>query len=82
MSSSGFRLLVGELVTGLEMPRLTFHQLPHAGDLLLSEGVPVQIVAKRPGHKDASVTLSVYADGGPDDEDRAVPSFSKAVWGA
>lgn len=44
--------------------------------------VPVHIVAKRLGHKDASVTLNVYADVIPDDDTSAVDVFSKAVWGA
>jgi integrase len=40
------------------------------------------VVAKRLGHKDPSVTLNVYADAIPDDDDRAVATFAKAVWGA
>ena len=39
------------------------------------------MVAKRLGHKDPSVTLNVYADAIPDDDDRAVATFAKAVWG-
>jgi integrase len=42
----------------------------------------VHLVAKRLGHKDASVTLSVYADVIPDDDGGAVDTFAKAVWGA
>lgn len=49
---------------------------------LLREGVPVHIVAKRLGHKDASVTLNVYADAIPDDDTRAMDVFSRAIWEA
>ena len=69
--------------TGIEVPRLKLHEARHThATLLLREGVPVHIVAKRLGHKDASVTLDVYADAIPADDDRAVDVFSKAVWGA
>jgi integrase len=72
----------GRLTTDIEVPRLTFHSLRHThATLLLREGVPVHVVAKRLGHKDPSVTLSVYADAIPDDDSRAVETFTKAVWG-
>lgn len=68
---------------GLDLPRLKLHELRHThATLLLRAGVPVHIVAKRIGHKDPSVTLNVYADAIPDDDDRAVDVFTKAVWGA
>jgi integrase len=68
---------------GAEVPRLKLHEARHThATLLLREGVPVHIVAKRLGHKDASVTLDVYADAIPADDDRAVDVFSRAVWGA
>ena len=41
----------------------------------------MHVVAKRLGHKDPSVTLNVYADAIPDDDDRAVTTFGKAVCG-
>lgn len=69
--------------TGLDLPRMTLHGTRHShATTLLREGVPVHIVSKRLGHKDASVTLNVYADVIPDDDDRAVEVFSRAVWGA
>ena len=40
----------------------------------------MHVVAKRLGHKDPSVTLSVYADAVPDDDSRAVETFTRAVW--
>ena len=65
------------------VPRLKLHELRHThATILLRDGVPVHIVAKRLGHKDPSVTLNVYADAIPADDDRAVDVFSKAVWGA
>jgi integrase len=74
----------GILTTGLEgMPRIKLHELRHShATILLRAGVPVHIVAKRLGHKDPSVTLNVYADAVPDDDGRAVDTFTKAVWGA
>jgi len=50
--------------------------------MLLSDGVPVHVVARRLVHKDPSVTLNVYADAFPDDDGRAVQVFSPAVYGA
>ncbi len=68
---------------GLELPRMTLHGTRHThATLLLREGVPVHIVAKRLGHRDPSVTLNVYADAIPDDDDRAVETFARALYGA
>jgi integrase len=68
---------------GLELPRLLLHEARHShATMLLRDGVPVHIAAKRLGHKDPSVTLNVYADVIPDDDGRAVDVFSRAVWGA
>lgn len=73
----------GKAQTGLEGPRLTLHSLRHShATVLLRAGVGVHIVARRLGHKDPSVTLDVYADVIPSDDDAAVDVFSKAVWGA
>lgn len=80
----------GKAQAGLELPRLTVHELRHSHATILLRGnperrippVPVHIVSKRLGHKDPSVTLNVYADVIPDDDVSAVDVFSKAVWGA
>jgi integrase len=65
------------------VPRLVLHELRHThATILLRDGVPVHVVARRLGHKDPSVTLNVYADAIPDDDGRAVDVFSRAVWGA
>ena len=67
---------------GLGLPRLTLHGTRHThATTLLREGIPVHIVSKRLGHKDPSVTLNVYADAIPKDDDRAVEVFARAVWG-
>lgn len=66
-----------------KLPRMTLHGTRHThATTLLRAGVPVHIVAKRLGHKDPSVTLNVYADAIPDDDDRAVDEYRRAVWGA
>jgi integrase len=68
---------------GLKLPRMTLHGTRHThATTLLRKGVPVYVVAKRLGHKDASVTLNVYADAIPDDDTRAMDVFSRAVWEA
>jgi integrase len=66
---------------GLGLPRISLHSTRHShATILLRDGVPVHIVAKRLGHKDPSVTLNVYADVIPDDDTSAVDVFSRAVW--
>jgi integrase len=68
---------------GIDVPRLKLHEARHThATILLRAGEAVHIVAKRLGHKDASVTLDVYADAIPDDDAKAVDVFSRAVWGA
>jgi integrase len=65
------------------LPRLVLHELRHThATLLLRDGVPVHIVAKRLGHWDPSVTLNGYADAIPSDDGPAVDVFSRAVCGA
>jgi integrase len=52
--------------SALEAPRLKLHELRHThATMLLRNGVPVHVVARRLGHKDPSVTLNVYADAIP-----------------
>ena len=68
---------------GAGLGRLKLHEARHThATILLRDGTPVHIVAKRLGHRDPSVTLNVYADAVPDDDGRAVETFSRAVWGA
>ena len=73
----------GVLQAGAGLPRVTLHELRHThATVLLRDGVPVHVVAKRLGHRDPSVTLNVYADVIPDDDGRAVDVFTRAVYGA
>lgn len=66
-----------------KLPRLVVHGIRHShATVLLRAGVPVHIVSKRLGHKDVTITLNVYADVLPEDDDRAVDTWWKAVWGA
>jgi integrase len=63
-----------------DVPRLVLHEVWHShASILLRDGVPVHVVAKRLGHKDPSVTLNVYADAIPDDDGRAVDVFEGGV---
>ena len=65
------------------LPRLKLHEARHThATVLLRDGVPVHVVAKRLGHRDPSVTLNVYADAIPDDDGRAVDTFTRSVWGS
>lgn len=65
------------------LPRIVVHEIRHShATILLRAGVPVHIVSKRLGHKDVTITLNVYADVLPQDDDRAVDVWTKAVWGA
>jgi integrase len=72
--------IFGRLTSEAEVPRLRFHELrqTHA-TLLLREGVPVHILARRLGHRDPSVTLNTYADAVPNDDNRAAETFARAV---
>lgn len=78
-----FTRTFGVLTSQIILPRLKFHELRHThATMLLRDGVPVHLVAKRLGHKDPSVTLNTYADVIPDDDGRAVDAYAKAVWGS
>jgi integrase len=71
-----------QVQAGAGLPRLVLHGLRHThATVLLRDGVPVHVVAKRLGHKDPSVTLRTYADVIPEDDGHAVDIFARAVWG-
>jgi integrase len=56
---------------------MKFHGLRHsAATLLLSSGVPVQVVAQRLGHAQTSMTLDVYAHALPDMQRDAAEKLS------
>lgn len=63
---------------GLRDQRL--HDLRHYhATVLLEEGVPFHVVAKRLGHRDASVTMNTYAHVTSHQEENASLIFAKAV---
>lgn len=71
------------LVATTGAPRLTFHGLRHThATLLLRDRWPVHVVAKRLGHKDPTITLTVYAHAIPDDDVELAGAFDRAVYGA
>lgn len=44
------------------LPRIRFHDLRHtAASLMLSNGIPVNVVSNRLGHSQPSTTLDIYA---------------------
>jgi len=60
------------IVKALGIPPLRVHDLRHSyGSHLLANGVPVEIVAERLGHANATITLSVY---------RHVPEHERKGW--
>jgi integrase len=57
----------GRVVKSAEVRRIKTHGLRHtSATLLLTAGVPVQVVAQRLGHAHISMTLEVYAHALPD----------------
>lgn len=59
----------GKSVKATGAPALTLHGLRHtAATLLLRDGASVHLVAKMLGHKDPTVTLSVYSHAIPGDD--------------
>ncbi len=55
-----FRIRVGRCPS---IARLNFHGMRHTyATMLLTEGVPLEVISKMLGHADINVTLRVYAD--------------------
>ncbi len=78
--SKRFQRVQAQLETTL--PRIVVHEIRHShATILLRAGVPVHIVSKRLGHKDVTITLNVYADVLPEDDDRAVDTWMRVVSG-
>ena len=56
-----------QVTKAAEVKRVKFHALRHTcATLLLSAGVPVQVIAQRLGHAQISMTLEVYSHALPD----------------
>lgn len=71
----GFRLFQN-IVKAAEVRRITFHGLRHtSATLLLGAGEPVHVVAGRLGHKNANVTLAVYAHALPSQQRSAAANL-------
>jgi integrase len=52
----------GQVLEAAGLRRVSFHALRHtAATLALRAGVPVHVVSRRLGHKDAAITMRVYA---------------------
>ncbi|HEX4206074.1 MAG TPA: site-specific integrase [Ktedonobacteraceae bacterium] len=50
------------LLSNIGLPRMHFHDLRHsAATILISMGVPVNVVQELLGHSDVSITLDIYA---------------------
>jgi integrase len=61
-----------ELLEKAQLPRIRFHDLRHSSSsLLLSAGIPLIVVSRWLGHRDATVTAQVYGHLLPGDLDRA-----------
>lgn len=61
-----------KLVTDLELPEMTFHDLRHLHcSILLMQGVPVSVVSERAGHSSKGFTLNTYSHLLPGAQDQA-----------
>ena len=64
------------------MKPITFHGLRHtSASLLLGAGVPVHVVSQRLGHKDATVTMAVYAHVLPGQQQSAAEQLGALLHG-
>ncbi len=71
------------LVTRLGLPPIGSHAMRHSNaSLLLAAGVPVKAVAERLGHKDASLTLRIYAHVLHGQQDAAAAKLDAALTAA
>jgi integrase len=78
LSGARFRALVAKA----DVPRISPHGLRHTvATTLLGAGVPVHVVAARLGHRDGSVTLSVYAHALPTLQQEATARLSSLLHG-
>lgn len=62
---------------------LPFPLMPHhysAISLLLSEGVPIQIVQQRAGHQDPKITLAVYSHVSKDKESLVADTLGEILF--
>ncbi len=63
------------------LPPIGVHGLRHtAATLMLTQGVPIHVVANRLGHSDASTTLAVYAHDMPDADEIAATALAEVLF--
>ena len=61
------RTVFARLLAKADMRQICIHDLRHMySTLLLQTGAPITYVSQQPGHRDASITLRVYAHWLPD----------------
>jgi integrase len=61
------RTVFARLLAKADMRQICIHDLRHTySTLLLQTGAPITYVSQQPGHRDASITLRVYAHWLPD----------------
>ncbi len=67
LDEANVRKAFNRILDAAELDRRGSHQMRHtAASLLLQDGVPITYVSRQLGHKDASITLRVYAHWLPD----------------
>ena len=67
LDESNVRKAFNRLLDAAELDRRGPHQMRHTfASLLLQEGAPITYVSRQLGHRDASITLRVYAHWVPD----------------
>ena len=67
LDESNVRKALNRLLDAAGLDRRGPHQMPHTfASLLLQEGAPITYVSRQLGHRDASITLRVYAHWIPD----------------
>ena len=67
---------------GLDLPKLTLHQLRHChACLLLDQGVPMKVVSERLGHSTIAMTMNVSAHVLPAQDRDAAAAIQRALHG-
>ena len=61
LDEANVRKAFNRILDAAELDRRGPHQMRHTAPLLLQDGAPITYVSRQLGHKDASITLRVYA---------------------
>jgi len=71
------------VIKAADVRRIKFHGLRHTcATLLLAAGEPVHVVAARLGHKDATITMKVYAHVLPSMQQQAARTIGTLLYGS